>query len=240
MIERASRCLEYGGRLALRGSKKPFCSRRYLHNAFWSHGAGNIDLPSWWILLLQTSDHNDGSRSRRGVKDVGEKFSGALQDIFLHFLHPVQTLALMRRLRQSTTAHHNAASIVRNAALSVRQYSRNYTSIAEAVITGEKATQEKAQDQIQDASADPPAKAPRSMGTIRKRIDEIFSTEDQTKLYDELWRNYQDIVEASQSLSPEEVIKMLRSLGKSERPKDLERSVAFFESLPVSQRKAIH
>lgn len=240
MIERASRCLEYGGRLALRGSKKPFCSRRYLHNAFWSHGAGNIDLPSWWILLLQTSDHNDGSRSRRGVKDVGEKFSGALQDIFLHFLYPVQTLALMRRLRQSTTAHHNAASIVRNAALSVRQYSRNYTSIAEAVVTGEKATQEKAQDQIQDASADPPAKAPRSMGTIRKRIDEIFGTEDQTKLYDELWRNYQDIVEASQSLSPEEVIKMLRSLGKSERPKDLERSVAFFESLPVSQRKAIH
>jgi len=240
MIERASRCLETGGRVALRGSKKPFRSRRCLHNAFWSHGAGKINLPSWWLLLLQTSDHNDEPRLRKRGHSVGEKVSGAVQDMLLDFLYPVQTLALMRRLKRTTTAHHNAASTVRSAALSVKQYSRNYTSIVEAVITGEKAAQEQARNQIQDASTTPLAGNPRSVDAIRSRIDEIFDTEDQTRLYDELWQNYQDLLETSHSLSPSEVIKMLRSLGKSQRPKDLERSVAFFESLPISQRRAIH
>ncbi|KAK4694539.1 hypothetical protein P7C71_g3053, partial [Lecanoromycetidae sp. Uapishka_2] len=240
MIERVARCLETGGRVCLRGSKQPFRSRRCLHNAFWSHGAANIDLPSWWILLLQTSDHKEGSRARTRINDVGKKVSGALQDIFLDFLYPVQTLAFIRRLKRSTAAHHNAASTVRTAASSVKQYSRNYTSFAEAVITGEKTAHGEAQEEVETAYADPSVAAPRSVDMIRRRIDEIFDAKDQTRLYDELWRNYQDLVEASQSLSQPEVIKMLRSLGKSKRPKDLERCVAFFESLPVPERRAIH
>lgn len=240
MIERVARCLDTGGRIFHRGFKNPVRSRRCLHNAFWAHGAGNIDLPPWWILLLQTSDRNDGLCSGTRVNAMGERVSGALQDIFLDFLYPVQTLAFIRRLKRSTVAQSNAASNVRNAASSIKQYSRNYTSFAEAVISGEKAVQETAQKEVNDVSADPLTVVPRSSDIVRRRIEEIFDTEDQTRLYDDLWRNYQDLLMASQSLSPPETIKMLRSLGKSERPRDLERSVAFFESLPISQRKAIH
>ena len=241
MIERVGKCLKIGGHEVLRGPKKSLRSRRCLHNAFWSHGAGNIDLPSWWILLLQTPEQNNGPRLRNSVNAVGEKVSGVLQEMFLDFLYPVHTLALMRHLKRTTNAHYNATSTTRNAASSIKHYSRNYTSIAESLISGDVAFEEENPEvQMHDVSVDCPAPFSRNIEAMRRRIDEILEIEDQTRLYDELWQNYQDLLETSHSLSPPELIKLFRSLGRSKRTKDLERSVALFESLPIPHRRAIH
>jgi pentatricopeptide repeat-containing protein PET309 len=99
MLERAPSCLEQGGRRLLDVSRKSIRSRRYLHSAFWSHGAGEIDLPSWWIALL-AQPPPEHSTSRRSIVDSSKSFSAAeLGDAgFLDFLYPAKTLKLVHKL----------------------------------------------------------------------------------------------------------------------------------------------
>ena len=211
-----------------RVTKNPFRSRRCLHSAFWSHGAGNIDLPSWWIFFLQTTDSNRECQLPRKAHSPGEKVSGAIQELFLDFLYPVQTLALIRRLKRSTSAHQHASQ-------SLKHYCRTYTSIAEDVIAGMKAVGSEAAAETSAAS-----EAGRSVEEIREDIDQVLGKHDQRGFYDQLWRSYQDLLEKSEALSHNDLIKMLRSLGKSKRIVDMERLVALFENIPVQQRQAIH
>ncbi len=228
MIERTARCLKNGGHVICRARKNPFRSRRCLHSAFWSHGAGNIDLPSWWIFFLQTTDSNRDCELPRKALSPGEKVSGAIQEIFLDFLYPVQTLALIRRLKRSTSAHQHASQ-------SLKYSCRNYTSIAEDVIVGVKAIGSEVAAETSTTS-----EAGRTVEGIREDIDGVLAKQDQRGFYDQLWRSYQDLLEKSENLSQNDLIKMLRSLGKSKRIVDLERLVALFESIPVQQRQAIH
>lgn len=227
MVERVLRCLELGGHTALRGSKKEFPSRRHLHSAFWSHGAANIDLPAWWIFLLQTPESaHEPSSNKRGVH-LRETVSSGLQNIFLDFLYPVQTLALIRRLKRSSNAHQHAA---RNA----KRYSRSYASIAKDFISGAKAAR------VEGTPAATGSDTRQAGDLLKKGTEELLDSKDHTGLHDELWQNYQDLLELPQSLSPQSLVKMLRCLVLSGRTIDVERAVALFEGIPVQQRRAIH
>lgn len=227
MIERLARCLEIGGRAALHGNKKGIRSRRHLHSAFWTHGAGNIDLPAWWIFLLQTPASGCEPSSSRRAGDLREAVSSGLHDIFLDFLYPVQTLALIRRLKRSATAHQHAAQ-------KVQRYSRTYTSIAKTFIAGAKSVD------VGKTNVDTKFDARQAEDLLRNGIKELLDSDDHTWIHDELWQIYQDLLESSQSLSPQDLVRMLRSLVLSKRTIDIERALALFESIPVQQRRAIH
>lgn len=217
----------------LRGSKKYFHCRRHLHSAFWSHGAGNIDLPSWWLLFLQNSGsaHEPRSSKREGTSTAA--LSSGLQDIFLDFLYPVHTLALIRRLKRSTNAQYHAAQ-------KIKLCSRNYTSVAKDLINGAKAVGTATVARGQNFPTGSSSEVPQPGDAIRRGINEMLDSEDHTWIYDELWQSYQALLEMSQSLSPQKLIKMLRCLGTSKRTIDVERAVALFDSIPVHQRRAIH
>lgn len=224
MIERVAKCLEIGGQIALRGSKKELRSRRHLHSAFWSHGAGNIDLPAWWILLLQTPESVHEPSSNKRVGHLREAVSSGLHNIFLDFLYPVQTLALIRRLKRSSNAHQHAAQ-------NAKRYSRSYASIAKDFISGAKAVK------AEEAAGSDTRQAG---GVLENGIEELLDSKDHTGLHDELWQSYQDLLELPQSLSPQNLVRMLRCLVLSSRTIDVERAVALFEGIPVQQRRAIH
>ncbi|KAL2037989.1 hypothetical protein N7G274_009208 [Stereocaulon virgatum] len=223
MIERAAICFETGRHIIRRQAENSFRSRRCLHSAFWSHGAGNINLPAWWIFFLQASDANDQTKPWRAVHVPGERVSGALREIFLGFLYPVQTLALIRRLKRSTIAHQHASQNVKHSC-------RHYTSIAEDVITGISAVEAGAASVAPANTAD----------ELRQNINQILENDAAQGLNDQLWQYYQDFLETSESLSQHDIVKMLRFLGQSKRVVDMERLVALFESIPVRQRSAIH
>ena len=225
MIERVARCLQQVGHVAHRKPTKPFRSRRHLHSAFWSHGAGNIDLPAWWILLLQTPIAWEESDRKGKHRNIGEAVSTGLQDIFLDFLYPVQTLALIRRLKRSTTAHQDAAR-------KIQRYSRSYTSIAQDFIAG--------RDLGEIGYGDALLQKQEVRRGPQERINEILDASEYSPHLDELWQKYQDLLEDRQNLSPPQIVKMLRHLVLSTRAADHERAVALFESLPVSDRIAIH
>ena len=233
MIERAIGWLDSGGRAVLRGSKKQSHCRRHLHSAFWSHGAGNIDLPSWWMLFLQSPNSSRNSRQNRAHRTATAALSSGLQEIFLDFLYPAHTLALIRRLKRSTNAQRHAAQ-------NIKQCSRSYTSIAAGFINGVKAFGTSTRSQTLDFSSTSSSEMPLSDNAIRRRINEMLDLKDHSWIYDDLWKSYQALLETSQSLSPQELIKMLRCLGSSRRTIDIERAVALFDSIPTQQRRAIH
>ena len=215
------------------GSKNHFRSRRHLHSAFWSHGAGNIDLPPWWMLFLQYSDSAQRSCLGRRRKPATAAVSNGLQGIFLDFLYPVHALAFIRRLERSTNAQHRATQ-------NVKQCSRRYTSITADFINGVKAIRTAPRAQARDASTSSSPETPQPGDAIRRRITEMLDSKDPILIYDELWQSYQALLEMSQSLSPQELIRMLRCLASSKRTTDIERIVALFETIPVQQRRAKH
>lgn len=214
----------------LRSSKKHFRNRRHLHSAFWSHGAGDINLPPWWMLFLQNIDSVQERYSSRSHRRPEAALSSGLQEILLDFLYPVHTLTLIRRLKQSTNAQRHVAQ-------SIKLCSRSYTSTAADFLNGAKTA---TGAPTQNTSTTSPPETPQPGDTIRWAIDEILESKDRKWLYDELWQNYQALLEMSQSLSPQELIKMLRHLGTSQRTIDVERAVALFDSIPVQERRAIH
>lgn len=227
MIERVTRCLESGGWTALSRSKKEIRSRRHLHSTFWSHGAGNIHLPAWWIFLLQTPVSREEAQPGQRIGQVGNAVSTGLQDIFLDFLYPVQTLALIRRLRRSTYEHHHATK-------NVKGYARSYTSIATDFITCRNL------DEIKESATEASSIETNPEIPLRKSIAKILGASDHTGFHEELWQSYQDLLQMSESLSAQELTRMLRCLVLSQRSIDVKRAVALFESIPVPQRRAIH
>jgi hypothetical protein len=83
MLERAVSCLNSSSRHL---SRRSHCPVRQLHSSFWHHGAGDLDLPSWWSVIQPIAAVV--ARSEGDGKDVG----------MLDFLYPPKTLALMKKI----------------------------------------------------------------------------------------------------------------------------------------------
>ena len=179
------------------------------------------------MLFLQKTDVQESCSSKR-YRTSKAALSAGLHKMFLDFLYPVHTLALIRRLEQSTNAQNHAAQ-------NIKHCSRTYTSVAKDFLNGAKVGGTATGAQVTDTSDQP-----QSGDAIRQGINEMLGWEDHAWVRDELWQSYQTLLEMSQSLSPQELIKMLRCLGTSQRTIDAERAVALFESIPLHQRRAIH
>ncbi len=104
MLERATACLKSGAfREPLRCAQGVQRSKRLLHSTFWSHGAGDLDLPHWVAatgvmppdLPFQDGDKrgSGGNKGRKTVPDVNP----ATERMFLDFLLPPQTIAWLKR-----------------------------------------------------------------------------------------------------------------------------------------------
>lgn len=96
MLERASLCLETGGRQLLRGPKPCIHSRRMLHASFWHHGASDLVLPAWGASA-HDHDHDHG-RSRHDLDETGytKEAPNSAHGLLLDFLYPEKTLSLLR------------------------------------------------------------------------------------------------------------------------------------------------
>lgn len=86
MLERASTCLETGGRQLFRAPKPCLRSRRKLHSTFWHHGASDLCLPLWWAI----NPTLNGS--------IESAVTSGSESAPLEFLYPEKTLALLRKL----------------------------------------------------------------------------------------------------------------------------------------------
>lgn len=231
MIERLAGCLNLGGPSALRGNlKSRECrSRRHLHSAFWFHGAGSINLPAWWILLLQTpSSLNDSHYTKPSPESKPTIMSG-IQDIFLDFLYPVHTLAQIRRLKRSTVMHQQAAQ-------TAQQRTRAYTSAAKRLISSGQRPSVTAQAEKASATKDDEVQ---KLETIEHDISTMLNSE-LSRPSDNIWRLYQQLLQYQVALSAQETAKLFRYLSRAPDKAGRERLLALFESIPIAHRRMIH
>ena len=228
MIERLAGCLNLGGQSVLRGNlKNQHCrSRRHLHSAFWFHGAGSIKLPAWWILLLQTPSTPDDNHYKKSSSELKPAIMSGIQDIFLDFLYPMQTLAQIRRLKRSTIAHQQAAQ-------TTQQRTRAYTSAATRLIARDHNLRMIAQaDNVSATKVDEVEK----QGKIKDDISTLLNAE-QSKPSDEIWSLYQDLLQCHGALSSQETAKLFRYLIRAPDQAGRERLLALFEAIPVAHRR---
>lgn len=105
MLERATTCLEAGGRHLLRTTTTS-CLRnqhqRALHTAFWHHGASELSLPVWWgsVAAPDAATGDEGGLAKSCAIEANSS-DGQLLD----FLYPQKALALIQRI----TRHGNEA-----------------------------------------------------------------------------------------------------------------------------------
>ena len=228
MIERAVGCLENRGfHLSYAAHGIPLRSCRRLHSAFWSHGAGSIDLPSWWIALLQLPQAKEASKIIQ--KDIKTRF--------LDFLYPSQALtfirkdtgtgsAVVRQHRQIVTAHQRSrayASLPTDASL--------HPSCPAIPYEAKESPQQSADEEI---SRDKREEDP------RKQLDNLLSDADGKANLSGLWKTYLEIQSLALTLNPQQILEFLRCLAKSGSKVNQQRLLQVFGSLPITERKSIH
>ncbi|KXS94668.1 hypothetical protein AC578_4887 [Pseudocercospora eumusae] len=109
MLERAGACLKAGARASLKSrcaasaAKKAARSQRQLHQAFWTHGAGDLGLPPYASSTTPTHDlplrhDSTAATSKRAARDQKSETSHLPSDgVYSDFLYPPQALACASR-----------------------------------------------------------------------------------------------------------------------------------------------
>ena len=229
MIERAAGCLEKGGTCLSRAvSRNPLRSHRLIRSTFWAHGAGNIDLPAWWIALLQLPQAKDTSKS---VQDTA-------RPKFLDFLYPSATLAFAEKCVSTDPAVFRRQRQTRPAARRSRAYA-SFT--AEASVN---ASHDLSHHEAEITSHQPPPEA--ALGdkshaeTLLVRLDQLLLVDDHEASHTELWKIYLHLRNQSVTLHPRQIVKFLRCLARSDTKENLKRLLELFDSIPKESRKSIH
>ena len=229
MIERVVGCLEKRGtRLPYAAHEIPLRSYRRLHSAFWSHGAGSIDLPFWWIALLQLPQ--------------GEKASETVQeDIkprFLDFLYPSQALAfIQKKISTESTVIRRHRQI-----LTAHQRSRAYASLpSDALLDpSDRATPSEAKDFVRQPADEELFSDKTRAEDLKAQLDNLLLIEYGEADLSELWNVYLETQSLGLTLHPRQILRFLRCLAKSRSRVNQERLLRVFNSLPISERKSIH
>lgn len=241
MIERATTCLENGGKHILRIPKTPFRTQRYLYSGFWSHGAGDIRLPAWWHAFLQAPSASpprwltmrDSLAARNVIHentDLG----------FLDFLYPVQTLAFIR-----TYVNENATALRRRRRSQLPSpRSRTYTSSADDSIN--LSASHKETENIVDLAVIPyensttEETARPSDQNLRTEFHELLYKEEQYINIRDIWKFYQNMRESGIAANPDDLAQLFVRLGKSSTAFGIEKTKELFDSIAILDRAVIH
>jgi pentatricopeptide repeat protein len=112
MIEHATACLKNGGKSVSTLPTILSNGHRPLHSAFWTHGAGDIDLPQWWFDFLSRSPVEHSSPRTNASASTNSNHSNALRSgLAFDFLYPPKTLEFVNRLatrKIQTDSRNNA------------------------------------------------------------------------------------------------------------------------------------
>ncbi|KAI4137445.1 MAG: hypothetical protein L6R39_007286 [Caloplaca ligustica] len=241
MIERATTCLENGGKHVLRIPKKSFRTKRSLHSSFWSHGAGDINLPAWWHAFLRVSPTSPSpwppGENPQNSKTIPSHIAGLG---FLDFLYPVRTLAFIRRhLTENTTAlrRHPRSRLL-------SQRSRTYASTADSPV-GHEAKLEadtEATSAADDVEVDFSAIATSHLapGELAAKLHEMLFSEEQDTDIRVIWQLYEMLQESSGPFDPSDLDQLFKRLSSSNVPFGLGKTRELFETIARSERRASH
>ncbi|EON63637.1 hypothetical protein W97_02865 [Coniosporium apollinis CBS 100218] len=241
MLERASSCLRYGGQSTFRGSRKKLRSRRLLHSSFWHHGAGDLDLPSWWATILQPSTTASGSTSDHDASNCASSSLDmqmhAGSGLFLDFLYPAKTLALIQSISSYRWEPWEGRRARHSAAARLRQYSSMPGTIQQAQISIEASASDN-QEGVEFSlrrTSDGASGSGNSWAReeLRGLLQAKSKKEDD---FDEAWRLWLELSKHPQDwqLGAD----LLEYLSLFRQPESPSRVLQVFSGLPSDQRRA--
>lgn len=238
MIERVTACLENGGKHVLRRISKHH-THRSLHSAFWSHGAGNINLPSWWLAFLQVPSTRDRTWPfDKPATEIPQTTPDPLA--FLDFLYPGETLAFLRKLINVNT------SVVRRRRPSqlLLQRSRAYTSAADAPGDIRPSREATGQSINTEASSAEDTNLDQLNGEAGSEIRRVFKrmlrTKEDPLNTPELWQKYQELQGMSLSLNSRDYSLLFERLSASKTSFNLKCIGDLFSDIPLPKRNYLH
>ncbi|KAL9000428.1 MAG: hypothetical protein Q9169_000945 [Polycauliona sp. 2 TL-2023] len=238
MIERVTACLENGGKHVLRRISNQH-THRSLHSAFWSHGAGNINLPSWWLAFLQVPDSRDQTWSFNKCATATSRTSTDGFG-FLSFLYPGETLAFIRKCMRGNVS----AVRRRRRSQLLLQRSRTYASAADTTIDiqpGQKRTPQTLgierfaglDDKIDQPDRETEWEPVRNLQRMLRTDGHAVTTQV-------LWQKYNETKNLSLKLLPKDYTVLLQRLSASKTAFDLECSRILLGDIPQDIRNHLH
>ncbi|KAF2258712.1 hypothetical protein CC78DRAFT_572346 [Lojkania enalia] len=223
MLERASTCLESGGRRFFQAPKRCLRSRRMLHSSFWHHGASDLCLPVWWASTLipdRLSGDIDGNESSTALSNNPRSHDGLILD----FLYPEKTLALIQRMSGYGWDAIEARRAQQLKVGSIRQFSTTRRG------------------QIHDKSN--PFALNDASGELQEKLQHSTSADALRELLDSgvqdkeelAWQLFVSIPESDRA--PRLCGDLLEYLGASNMSVDANRLVRIFDAIPTEKRRA--
>ena len=224
MLERASTCLESGGRQLFRAPNPALRSRRKLHSTFWHHGASDLSLPLWWAI----------NPTRNGGAD--QPPASSTDGAPLDFLYPEKTLVLLRKLsvRSDNVSEAKRQQLRRTA-------TRSYAT-ARRVDQGVGIAGLEAREEGVDAAAAKDAK--REMherlmaSSAQESLGELLRRQEPGK-QELAWQLYNALPAQAPSGAPSEMIlSLLEYLTADNEPAVPTRIIKLFNQLPETAHTA--
>ena len=245
MLERATGCLKAGGQRLLCSAPKSARTRRSLHSSFWCHGAGDIDLPSWWISLLQQPPPAKSSHLQ-SIADTAKQClsAGLLDGGFLDFLYPAKTLTLIHKLAVRD-AHHPRTRTHKQAG----QYAvRAFTSVAADDRVATESDFDHAMELVSTIQKNGHSVLDADMECVQKVVREPLSVVSKAKerqlrilaerkaAYEQAWQKFCDMHDGVTASDAKKRRKSVKRVNK----KGLDYVFALFRCIPRPRRKKLH
>ncbi|KAL8812555.1 MAG: hypothetical protein Q9223_007263 [Gallowayella weberi] len=243
MIERAAACLKNGGNHLLRTPKWNLRTHRSLHSAFWSHGAGDIDLPAWWLALLQVPSACDLTcSSQDNATPASRPPPDGLDLGLLDFLYPEKTLAFIRKCVRGNSAtvrrRHRPSQLL-------LQRSRAYTSAADGSgsvpLDQAKEEQELCTDVTAETKVVNDGLVIPDESECKAKLHGLLYAKEHASDGRAIWQEYRQLMNTSLRLDPGDLIRLFERFSTSKESLEIfESTINLFNDIPESRRSAPH
>ena len=218
-------------------------TRRYLHSTFWSHGAGEMNLPALSIMLLRSPQEEAPPLTSRRLSTARTILSYVADGGFLEFLYPFQTLAIVRKIINRDKSRSESRRGIRCAPNKLRAFSSMASDSTNA--TGNNKGTTAQADSLLSSEVEGPASKPRleyysDRIQIDSRLAELFESPRNEPNYEKAWHYYQNLQNLSEDLTPQQLEKMIQYLITGSSPSSSERVMHLMEKIPFSERNKSH
>lgn len=218
-------------------------TQRYLHSTFWSHGAGEINLPAWWIMLLRSPQEEAPHWTSRRLAAAQTILSYVADVGFLKFLYPSRTLAIVQKIVNRDRAWSDSRWGIRCAPNKLRTFSSISSDSTNATGNIKGITARAGSllsSQVEGPASKPDLKYCSDRMQIDSRLAELFELPKNNSNYERAWHYYQSLQNLSEDLTPQQLENMTRYLITGPKPLSSERAMHLMEKIPFSERNERH